>query len=217
MNRTATIFSIITTVGLVAAIVAGVVWGLLAVTHHEHAVAKRLFIIAVIVAAVSFLSVLNAYDPDLSRRHAQAPAGESVSAVETPAKADTPAAVAPTVEPQEETEGANPMLRLAVETRPVMNGTGTERIGTWAFVETTKAAMAEITGQQLHTYLTGISAEGYNWFNIFFEDGTGLYATMPGFVEYGAVDKETGGTVEPAGDAGENVFLFTDERYSNES
>lgn len=217
MNRAATIFSIITTAGLVAAIVSGVGWGLLAATHHEHTGARRVFILTAAVTVICFLAFLKAYDPALSQRHAQAPAGEPVSAVETSARADTQAAEAPDMEPQEETEGANPMLCLAVETRPVMNGTGAERIGTWAFVETTKAAMAEITDQQLHTYLTDISAEGYNWFNIFFEDGTGLYATMPGFVEYGAVDKETGGTVEPTDDAGENVFLFTGERYSNES
>lgn len=217
MNRAATLFSIITTIGLVTAIVAAICWGLLAATHHEHAGARRVFIIAALVAVFGLVLFVRSYDPALSKTHTQAPAGGPVSAVEPTAQADTPAKVTPAVEAQEASEGINPMLRLAVETRPVMNGAGTERIGTWAFVETTKADMEEITDQQLHTYLTGIAAEGYNWFNVFFDDGTGLYTITPSLVEYGAVDKETGGAVERTADAGENIFLFTDGRYSNES
>lgn len=217
MNRVATLFSIITTIGLVSAIVAAICWGLLAATHHEHTGARRALIIAAVVAVVGFLAFLKAYDPTLSRRQAQAPAEKPVSAVEDAAQADTPAEPLAAVVAQEEAVEGNPFLALTVETRPVMNGPGTERIGTWAFVEITKADMENVTGQQLHDFLESVSAEKYNWFNVFFEDGTGLYAFMPSFVEYGAVGRDAGGAVEPTGDAGENVYLFTDGRYTNES
>lgn len=217
MNRAATLFSIITTISLASAIVAAICWGLLAATHHEHTGARRALIIAAVVAVVGFLAFLKAYDPTLSQRQAQAPAEEPVSAVKDAAQADTPAEPLAAVVAQKEAVEGNPLLALTVETRPVMNGPRTERIGTWAFVEITKAEMEDVTGQQLHDFLEGIAAEGYNWFNVFFDDGTGLYAIMPGFVEYGTVDRETGGTVEPTGDAGENVYLFTAGLYSNES
>lgn len=217
MNRAATLFSIITTIGLVSAIVAAVCWGLLAATHHEHTGARRALIIAAVVAVVGFLAFLKAYDHTLSRRQAKAPAEEPVPAMEAAAQADTPAEPLAAAVAQEAAAKGNPFLVLTVETRPVMNGPGTERIGTWAFVEITKADAENVTGQQLHDLLESVAAEKYNWFNVFFEDGTGLYAIMPSFVEYGLVDKENGGTVEPTGDAVENVYLFTDGRYSNES
>lgn len=48
-----------------------------------------------------------------------------------------------------------------------MNGFKTERIGTWAYIETTKEFMAGVTDQQLYDFLSELSAEEYNWFNVF--------------------------------------------------
>lgn len=95
-----------------------------------------------------------------------------------------------------------------------MNGFKTEQIGTWAYIETTKAFMAGVTDQQLHDYLTGLSAEDYNWFNVFFEDGTGLWTISPVFVEYGQADQDEGGSVEYIGDAEDCIFTFADGHYS---
>lgn len=98
-----------------------------------------------------------------------------------------------------------------------MNGFKTERIGTWAYIETTKSFMAGVTDQQLYDYLTGLSTEGYNWFNVFFEDGTGLWTFSPAFIEYGKADQDEGGSVEYIGDASDCIFTFIDGQYSTDN
>ena len=94
-----------------------------------------------------------------------------------------------------------------------MNGTQTERIGTWAFIQTTKETAKAATPEQFQRYMTGLDAEDYNWFNVFFEDGTGLYiasGTAGTWVEYGAIDQEEGGAVQ-SGDS--IMFYFEDNEY----
>lgn len=109
----------------------------------------------------------------------------------TPTVQPTPEAT-PTPIPEDE---ENPMLKLKIQTKPVMNGLKTEQIGTWAYVVTTKETIMSATDEQVHAFLKEIEEKGYNWFNIFFEDGTGLDASFANALDYGPVDAEEGGGI----------------------
>jgi len=123
----------------------------------------------------------------------------------------------PPQKPAQAAETGNPLATLQLQTRPVMNGPKTERIGTWAYIETTKELMAGVTDQQLHDYLTNLPVGDYNWFNVFFEDGTGLWTIFPEFVEYGLADQDEGGSVEYIGDASDCIYTYIEGHYSTES
>lgn len=233
MNKLATIFSIVTTVGLLLAAVSGVVWIISALRNRE-TVAKALCLAGLVVAVVGFVMFLRSYDSSLHRERSQEPQLPAVQS-ETQGQPQEPAQ-GPVSEPVKEPEGTtptapqepietpqgptqageseNPLDALPLQTRPVMNGFKTERIGTWAYIETTKSFMAGVTDQQLYDYLTGLSTEGYNWFNVFFEDGTGLWTFSPAFIEYGKADQDEGGSVEYIGDASDCIFTFIDGQYS---
>ena len=234
MNRLATIFSIVTTAGALLAAVSGLVWIIAALRHRETA-AKALCIAGIIVAVVGFVLFLRSYDSSLHRARPQEPeipatqtaaqvqpqetAQEPVPAPSgsqkgiTPAEPQEPAAQEPTPAANE----ANPLLALEVQTCPVMNGFKTEQIGTWAYIETTKEFMSSVTDQQLYDYLSEISTEGYNWFNVFFEDGTGLWTISPALIEYGQADRDEGGSVEYLGDPEDCIFTFSGGQYSTEN
>lgn len=236
MNRLATIFSIVTTAGVLLAAVSGLVWIIAAIRHRE-TVAKALCIAGIIVAVVGFILFLRSYDSSLHRARPQEPevpttqAAASVQPQEAaqepvPAPSGSQKGITPT-EPQEPAQAAqepaqaaneaNPLLALEVQTRPVMNGFKTERIGTWAYIETTKEFMSSVTDQQLYDYLSELSAGGYNWFNVFFEDGTGLWTISPALIEYGQADRDEGGSVEYVGDPEDCIFTFSDGHYSTEN
>lgn len=236
MNRLATIFSIVTTAGVLLAAVSGLVWIIAAIRHRETA-AKALCIAGIIVAVVGFILFLRSYDSSLHRAWPQEPeipttqAAASVQPQEaaqepvpapsgsqkgiTPAEPQEPAQAAQ--EPAQAANEANPLLALEVQTRPVMNGFKTERIGTWAYIETTKEFMSSVTDQQLYDYLSELSAGGYNWFNVFFEDGTGLWTISPALIEYGQADRDQGGSVEYFGEPEDCIFTFSDGHYSTEN
>lgn len=217
MNRLATIFSIVTTAGVLLATVSGLVW-IIAALRHRETVAKALCIAGIIVAVVGFVLFLRSYDTSLHRARPQEAAQEPVPAPSgsqkgiTPAEPQEPAQAAQ--EPTPAANEANPLLALEVQTRPVMNGFKTERIGTWAYIETTKEFLSSVTDQQLYDYLSELSAEGYNWLNVFFEDGTGLWTISPALIEYGQADRDEGGSVEYVGDPEDCIFTFSDGQYS---
>lgn len=236
MNRLATIFSIITTAGILLAAGSGVAW-IVAALRHRETVAKALCLAGVIVAVLGFILFLRSYDSSLHQERAQEseppitqsippeqpqePAQGPVLGQEGSTQGNTlPEPQKPTEAPQEPEQVANavnPLLALEVHTRPVMNGLKTEQIGTWAYIETTKEFMAGVTGQQLHDYLSELSAEEYNWFNVFFEDGTGLWTFSPVLIEYGQADRDEGGSVEYIGEPEECIFTFSDGQYSTEN
>lgn len=224
MNRLATIFSIVTTVGILLAVVSGVVWIVAALWHRE-TIAKALCIAGIIVAVVGFAMFLKNYDSSLHQeREPQAPTTQT-EAPEPPretaqepvsASSDGQEGTAPS-KPQEPTETAppqNPLAALGVQEHPVMNGFKTERIGTWASITTTKEFISGVSDQQLYDYLTNLPVSNYNWFNVFFEDGTGLWTISPVFVEYGQADQDEGGAVEYIGEPEECIFTFIDGKYS---
>ena len=215
MNRLATIFSIVTTAGALLAAVSGLVWIIAALRHRETA-AKALCIAGIIVAVVGFVLFLRSYDSSLHRARPQEPeipatqtaaqvqpqetAQEPVPAPSgsqkgiTPAEPQEPAQAAQ--EPTPAANEANPLLALEVQTCPVMNGFKTE---------------------QIYDYLSEISTEGYNWFNVFFEDGTGLWTISPALIEYGQADRDEGGSVEYLGDPEDCIFTFSGGQYSTEN
>lgn len=224
MNRIATIYSITTTAGVAIALVSAVVW-IIAAIRHRPTGAKVGVLVGLIIATVSLFLFVRSYDPSL-----RPPAEQDDP--EPPSASQQQEAPPPTVTPQDEPESSdkgkdttehtpapvepsqateNPLLTVEVQTRPVMNGTQTERIGTWAFIQTTKETAKAATPEQFQRYMTGLDAEDYNWFNVFFEDGTGLYiasGTAGTWVEYGAIDQEEGGAVTAPDGGSVRYFLF---------
>lgn len=100
-----------------------------------------------------------------------------------------------------------------------MNGFKTERIGTWASITTTKEFLSSVTDEQLFQYLNKVAENKYNWINIFFEDGTGLYCmgSMSGYLlEYGNIDQDEGGAVEYIENVPNCIFTFIDGQYSTD-
>lgn len=165
------------------------------------------------------------------------PPTETEPTVTTPAPEDTPQT---TTEPPEETAPATSTspevtepptastqppevteppaasepvaVNLPLQERPVMNGTGTERIGTWARIITTKEYLATIPGRALYEHLEALAGNDYNWVNVTFGDGTGLYCYMDGYlIEYGCVDEKEGGAVEPGDGVDVRYFHFDSE------
>lgn len=236
MNRLATIFSIVTAAGVLLTAVSGAAWLIAALRHRETA-AKALCIAGIIVAVAGFVLFLRSYDNSLHQERTQEPEPPTTQSVspeqpqepaqgpvlgpEASIQGNTPTEPQePTEAPQEPIQAAgavNPLLALDVQTRPVMNGFKTERIGTWAYIETTKEFMAGVTDQQLYDYLSELSTLGYNWFNVFFEDGTGLWTISPVLIEYGQADQDEGGSVEYIGDPEDCIFTFADGHYSTEN
>ena len=229
MNRLATTFSFVTTIGILLAAVSGVVW-IVAALRHRETVAKTLCIAGIIVAVVGFAMFLKNYDSSLHQEREpqapttqtatpeppQEPAQEPVSAPSDEQKGISQEPTAPPQEPVQAANAVNPLLALEVQTRPVMNGFKTEQIGTWAYIETTKEFLSGATDEQLFQYLNKISENQYNWINVFFEDGTGLYCmpSMGGYyIEYGLADGDEGGAVMPTDDLSVRYFQFKDGVY----
>lgn len=98
-----------------------------------------------------------------------------------------------------EEEPENPLETLQIEEHPLMNDGNTKQVGTWASVMTTKEFMSGVSDEQLYQYLNEISEKDYNWFNVFFEDGTGLDYGLAALIKYGPIDQEKGGSVTTEG------------------
>lgn len=85
----------------------------------------------------------------------------------------------------------NPLLDLKIEYWPVKNGAGTETIGKWASITVDKETFANATSEQFREFCDSkVFNRDYNWFTVFFDDGTGLKLgdSMP--VEYGRVTQD---------------------------
>lgn len=104
--------------------------------------------------------------------------------------------------PSPKQENSNNFLSLPVQEGDVMNGTQTEKIGTWAYIEMDKAA-AKAASPEDYAAFAGqtVSGSKYKWFSIIFPDHTGIH--FPGchvyLATYGQVDQE-GCITEPIGD-----------------
>lgn len=206
--------------GLIAAVVSGVVW-IVQRLRHRQTRARVVCVVAALVTVIGIVGISVMYEPTETVEGENTEPAQSGAGTPTETSSATPTPPVTTPEPEDTPQGTteppeteqNPLLQFSIQTRPVMNGFNTERIGTWAYIETTKAAMKEITDQQLKDYLTSLDDKGYNWFNVFFEDGTGLYCMtgMSGtYVEYGPIDKTEGGSV-PYEDS--RIYNFMDGAY----
>ncbi len=230
MNRLATIFSIVTTVGVLLAAVSGLVWIIAALRHRETA-AKALCIAGIIVAVVGFVLFLRSYDSSLHQERTQEPEPpttqsaspeqlqEPVSGPEASTQEDIHEQQEPAETPQkpaQAVEAENPLAALAVQEHPVMNGFKTERIGTWASIATTKEFFSDATDEQVFQYLNEAAENNYNWINVFFGDGTGLWcmSSMGGYyIEYGAMDEGEGGAVIHESDVTTRYFRYENGTY----
>lgn len=218
MNRLATIFSIVTTAGILLAAVSGAAW-LIAALRHRETIAKALCLIGIIVAVLGFILFLRSYDSSLHQERAQEPEPPITQSTapkqpQEPTEAPQEPIQTPTQELTQKDIAENPLAAFQIQERPVMNGYKTERIGTWACIYTSKEFMSTVTSQQLHEYLDALPISDYNWFNVFFEDGTGLWTISPVLIEYGQADQDEGGGVEYIGELEDCIFTFMDGQYS---
>lgn len=224
-----TLFSVIFCFSFVVAVISSITWIVQKIRHIETKarrvcmISVPLAVVSIIVSGVTYDGPTKENDPpavestEPAQSDAQTPE-ETPTTVTTPEPEDAPEA---TTEPPaasspeqtqtpEETPTPEPApVNLPVQERPVMNGTGTERIGTWARIITTKEYLATISGRALYDYLEDMAGSDYNWVNVTFGDGTGLYCYMDGYlIEYGCVDEKEGGAVEPGDGIDVRYFHF---------
>lgn len=93
----------------------------------------------------------------------------------------------------------NYLKQLKVRNNPVVNGTGTEKIGTYGFVKAEKELAQQVSEQEYLDFCNDVVRDsGYNWFTVVFSDGTGITFTssIPETGTYGVID-ETYCIVQP--------------------
>lgn len=96
----------------------------------------------------------------------------------------------------------NPFLLPDVEVNDVMNGLRTEKIGEWACIHMKKADAKAASEEEFAQFAAkNVSGNGYNWWSVIFEDGTGICFTgsYTYVSTYGKLDEE-GCIVEALGD-----------------
>lgn len=225
-----TFFSIVVILSPIVAVISAILWVISAVRKRPTK-AKRVLAVSAALFVISFIGcALTAPPVDKTESDSEVPdaqnavaepAQEPVSAPsgnhEGIAPAESQEPIEGPQEPAQAAEPGNPLAALAVQEHPVMNGIKTERIGTWASITTTKEFFSNATDEQVFQYLNEVAENDYNWINVFFEDGTGLYCigSMGGYMlDYGNVDQDEGGAVEYIGEPEECIFTYVDGRYS---
>lgn len=86
----------------------------------------------------------------------------------------------------------NYLKQLKVRDNPVMNGAGTEKIGTYGFIKAEKELAQQVTEQEYIEFCNDVVRDsGYNWFSIDFGDGTGITfsGSIPETGTYGEIDE----------------------------
>lgn len=112
---------------------------------------------------------------------------------------------------EKESESSNPLLAAEVVTGDVMNGSGTDKLGEYAYVTVDLDTMKTVTMEQYDEFCDEIVEDsGYNWVSIDFGDGTGLQfaGSTPSLATYGTLDGEEC-IIEQKG----NVMLTGDDTY----
>lgn len=105
MNRLATIFSIVTTAGVLLTAVSGAAW-LIAALRHRETVAKSICLAGVIVAVLGFILFLRSYDSSLHQERTQEPEPPTTQSV-SPEQPQEPAQ-GPVLGPEASTQGNTP-------------------------------------------------------------------------------------------------------------
>lgn len=86
----------------------------------------------------------------------------------------------------------NYLKQLKTRDNPVMNGIGTEKIGTYGFVVADKKLTQEITEEDYLEFCNDcVRNSNYNWFTLDFNDGTGIVfsGAIPETGTYGTLDE----------------------------
>lgn len=86
----------------------------------------------------------------------------------------------------------NYLKQVTIQERPVMNGLGTERIGTYGVIKAVKEYVLEVTEEEYIEFCNDcVRNSGYNWFTIDFEDGTGIFfaSSIPETGTYGTISE----------------------------
>ena len=87
----------------------------------------------------------------------------------------------------------NPLLDAEVKIGDVMNGTKTEKLGEYAYIEVPLDTMKDVTMEQYDEFCNKkVQDSGYKWVTIDFKNGTGLQfqGSTPAVSTYGTLDRE---------------------------
>lgn len=224
-----TFFSIIVILSSIVIIISAILWAISAARKKPVKI-KRVLAVSFVLFSSSFIGcALTAPPVDKSTLENQSPVMQDIAVEpsqepvldpEASIQEDIPAkpqelAEAPQ-EPAQAVEPENPLAELVVQEHPVMNGFKTERIGTWTSIATTKEFFSSATDEQIFQYLNEVAENNYNWINVFFGDGTGLWcmSSMGGYyIEYGAVDEDEGGAVIHESDVATRYFRYENGTY----
>ena len=78
---------------------------------------------------------------------------------------------------------SNPLMEAEFQIADILNGTNTEKVGEYGYIEFSKNDMGQISEDQLLEFCDQrYSGSGLNWVWIMFEDGTGVHIG-PGYTE----------------------------------
>lgn len=114
-----------------------------------------------------------------------------------------------------ESVSGNPLVAAELQVGDVMNGTRTDKIGEYAYIEISREKMKNVTIEQYAEFCSEVVKDsGYNWVTIDFGDGFGIQfqGSIPSISSYGSLDTERCiteqvGTIMMTGD---NTYEYTE-------
>lgn len=85
---------------------------------------------------------------------------------------------------------SNILLNAKVKTEEVKNGSGTDTVGTRAYVKVKKAALKNISKDDFSAFCDYVKTCDYNWFTVSCDDGTGIVfnGCDVSIIQYGELD-----------------------------
>ena len=88
-------------------------------------------------------------------------------------------------------ESKNPLLRPKLTEAAVMNGTGTARIGTRAYINVSRAELDKASPADFTEFYKSFRDKNYNWVSVICNDSTGLVFPGGGPIgSFGPIDAE---------------------------
>lgn len=189
---------------------------------------KKIILAVVIVLALGVIGALFQDEDDKTGN--QDKAQTEVSTQETEKKNPETEAPDPETEenstekPESDTESTengtestsdNPLVAAELHVGDVMNGTRTDKIGEYAYIEISREKMKNVTMEQYAEFCSEVVKDsGYNWVTIDFGDGYGIQfqGSIPSISSYGSLDTE-GCITEQIGTimlTGDNTYEYTE-------
>lgn len=112
--------------------------------------------------------------------------------VETETSVETEAETEKNVETESQSEepASNILLDAKVKTEDVKNGSGTDTVGTRAYIKAKKADLKNISADDFSAFCDYVKTCDYNWFTIVCDDGTGIVfnGCDVSIIQYGELD-----------------------------